>query len=488
MKNFLFLLLFISCTTTLFAQEDRFTNVNQTKGKEIYITDNSSLDVVFTINDGKVKRNKKINTIAGKVFSVEENFYTYKNKNYIVLKGENEIILFNEDDSPLYLSSFVSKSYWKEKYDLYKKDYIYIDFKKYNQIHPERITIEYDDLTRIEWQGLEPTENGANFYMCEFDGINTYNKFKVTSKFFEEFKDVYFIKKDNIKPYVEKYNARLAQEKREKEISDSINNSKLRLATALYDMEFSEENSTINIHKGDTLAIFSYDPSREKFIARFQYSNLLLNPEKIHFLDTGMNLAPAQNPFASKETKKEQSKYSADEEYLRAKGEDGKEMRFNVAADYDDIQTAKFLNKLKSTIEELEKEIAFKKKNQIFLTGIGYEFDSSKYSNRYGMRFDVYNCFNKTIKYVEFTLTNYNAVGDVQRDDIGRSSRTVRGIGPIEPGEGGRYSWDDIFWDDRDVISRTSLTNVKFTFMDGTTRVFSGTTNIRKHMTADAWE
>ena len=52
------------------------------------------------------------------------------------------------------------------------------------------------------------------------------------------------------------------------------------------------------------------------------------------------------------------------------------------------------------------------------------------------MRFDIYNCFSKTIKYVELTMTNYNAVGDVQRDDMGRSSRTVRGIGPIEPEDG----------------------------------------------------
>ena len=104
------------------------------------------------------------------------------------------------------------------------------------------------------------------------------------------------------------------------------------------------------------------------------------------------------------------------------------------------------------------------------------------------MRFDVYNCFAKTIKYVEFTLTNYNAVGDVQRDDMGRSSRTVKGIGPIEKGEDARYSWDDIFWDERNIIEKTRLTNVKFIFTDGTTRVFSGYNNITKHMTADAWD
>ena len=85
-------------------------------------------------------------------------------------------------------------------------------------------------------------------------------------------------------------------------------------------------------------------------------------------------------------------------------------------------------------------------------------------------------------------MTNYNAVGDVQRDDMGRSSRTVRGIGPIEPEDGGRYTWDDIFWDDNGIIDNTRLTSVKFIFKDGTTRVFSGNANIKKHMTADAWD
>ena len=104
------------------------------------------------------------------------------------------------------------------------------------------------------------------------------------------------------------------------------------------------------------------------------------------------------------------------------------------------------------------------------------------------MYFDVYNCFSKTIKYVEFTMTNYNAVGDVQRDDMGRASRTVRGIGPIEKEEGGRYSWDDVFWDDRSVIKKTRLTHIKFIFTDGTSKVFSGYTNINKHMSDDAWD
>ncbi len=50
------------------------------------------------------------------------------------------------------------------------------------------------------------------------------------------------------------------------------------------------------------------------------------------------------------------------------------------------------------------------------------------------------------------------------------------------------FSQDDIIWDDRDVVDRTKLTNVKFIFTDGTTKVFSGNANIKRHMTSDAWD
>jgi hypothetical protein len=487
MKNLLVVFFLFFFTTSLCAQEDVFSDISQTKGKEIYVKDNSALTVAYTIDDGKVKPITKIKnrsfSLAGKVFTVENDDYTYKKNTYVVLKGTNETILLKQEDSPLYLSSFISKTYWQEKYDLYRNDYTYLNFKKYPQVHSAKATIEYDDLTRIEWRGLEITDKGALYLMCEYNGIYPLDNFKVTSKFFEESKDISFIKKDDIQPYIEKYNARLAKEKRDKEIADSIANTKLRLAIALDEAKFNDEGRDINVYKGDTLAIFSYKASEDKYVARFHYSNLLFKSEDIEFLDTKSTTTTGKYSWETKTVKT-----SADADFLKAKGEDGREQRFFVAAAFDDVQTEKWINKLKAAIDEYDKKVSYRMKNQIFITGIGYDFDSNEYSHSYGMRFDIYNCFSKTIKYVEFTLTNYNAVGDVQRDDMGRASRTVKGIGPIEPEEGGRYSWDDIFWDERNVVSKTKLTNVKFTFKDGTTRVFSGSANINKHMTSDAWD
>lgn len=488
MKDLFFCIFILFCTSPLFAQEDKFSDINQIKGKDIYVIDNSALSVAFTIVDNKVKPINKtknpITSISGKVYSVDKAEYTYKKNSYVVLKNANETILLRQEDSPLYLSSFMSKTYWQEKYEKYRNEYIYLDYKKYNEVHSANATIEYDDLTQIEWTGLEMTDNGALFYICERNGINRLDNFKVTSKFFEESKDRIFLKKENIQSYIEKYEKRLAKEKHEKEVADSIKNSKLRLAIALEEARYMDDNDReINVYKGDTLAVFSYKASEDKYVARFRYGNLLFKSEDIKFLDTKETTTKGEYSWQTKTIKT-----SADANFLKAKGEEGKEQRFIVAADYDDVQTEAYIAKLQQAIDDFNKEIAYKKKNQIFITGIGYDYDSNEYSHSYGMFFDVYNCFSKTIKYVEFTLTNYNAVGDVQRDDMGRFSRIVRGIGPIEKGEEARYSWDDIFWDERNIIEKTRLTNVKFIFTDKTTRVFSGYKNIEKHMTADAWK
>ena len=487
MKNFFFSFLLLLCTSSLYAQEDRFSDISQVRGKKVFVIDNSALNVAFMIVEGKVKPIQKIKnlsvTMAGKVYSIGNDVYTFKKDSYIVLKDEKETILLKEEDAPLYLSSFVSKTYWQEIFDSYRKDYLYLNYKKYNQVHSINATIIYDDLAPIEWRKFEVTDKGAIFYLFEFNGVNPLKDFKVTSKFFEESKDHIFIKKDDIHPFVDKYNMRLEKEKQEKEIADSIANSKLRLAIALDEAEYMVDDREIKVYKGDTLAIFSYKSSEDKYVARHRYANLLFKSGNIRFLDTKETATKGKYSWDTNYIKT-----SADADFLKAKGEEGKEQRFEVAADYDDVQTKIYIEKLTNAIAKYDKEIAYKRKNQIFITGIGYAYDNNEYSHRFGMRFDVYNCFPKTIKYVEFTMTNYNAVGDVQRDDIGRSSRTVRGIGPIESGEGGRYTWDDIFWDDRDVIDKTKLTSVKFIFKDGTTKVFSGNANIIKHMTSDAWD
>lgn len=346
MKNILviFILFFAS---SAFAQEDRFSDINQIKGKDIYVIDNSALTIAYSIIDGKLKPIRKIKNLsvsmAGKEYSVENDEYIYKKDAYVVLKGSAETILLKEEDSPLYLSSFISKTYWQEKFDSYRNDYAYLNFKKYRQVHSESATTEYDDLSRIEWRGLEISDKGAIYYMCEYKGIQPLGNFKVTSRFFEESKDLYFIKKGDIQPYVDKYNARIAKEKREKEIEDSLSNCKIRLAKALDEATFDADGREIKVYRGDTMAIFSYKSSEDKYVARFRYANLLFVSKDIEFLDTRTSTTEGKYSWERKTIKT-----SADADYLKAKGEEGKEQRFLAAADYDDAQTRMYLEILLS--------------------------------------------------------------------------------------------------------------------------------------------
>jgi len=82
MKNLAVLFVLLFCSSSLYAQDDRFSDISQTKGKDVYVIDNSALNVAFTIVDGKVKPIQKVKNLsvsmAGKVYSVEKDEYTYK--------------------------------------------------------------------------------------------------------------------------------------------------------------------------------------------------------------------------------------------------------------------------------------------------------------------------------------------------------------------------------------------------------------------------
>ena len=109
MKVFYICFILLFCTSPLFAQEDRFSDINQVKGKDIYVIDNSALSVAYAIVDNKVKPINKIKNLnvsmAGKVYSVDKDEYTYKKNSFVVLKEGNGTILLRPEDSPLLTSA-----------------------------------------------------------------------------------------------------------------------------------------------------------------------------------------------------------------------------------------------------------------------------------------------------------------------------------------------------------------------------------------------
>lgn len=89
-----------------------------------------------------------------------------------------------------------------------------------------------------------------------------------------------------------------------------------------------------------------------------------------------------------------------------------------------------------------------------------------------GYRITYWNTSPKTIKYLDLTLTAYNAVGD-KTDSVlgGTEPRTARDTGPVKPGERKDASWDAAWYGAP--VHCVRLDTVKITYMDGTEQQLS---------------
>lgn len=95
----------------------------------------------------------------------------------------------------------------------------------------------------------------------------------------------------------------------------------------------------------------------------------------------------------------------------------------------------------------------------------------NEYSSAVDVEVEILNLSKKKIKYVWFTLAAYNPVDD-RLTSMGKSSVTIRGIGPIEGQSVGEWSWDHVFWSE--VIATMKITQVKVQYFDGTVKVLPG--------------
>lgn len=152
--------------------------------------------------------------------------------------------------------------------------------------------------------------------------------------------------------------------------------------------------------------------------------------------------------------------------FLQRRGNEGINVREAVAIQKDKEQQEKALKQ--------KQEFANK---QIFLTRVN--LTRGKY--QCGVSIKIFNCCNKTIKYVDFTVASYNHFNDPQKDEIGVGQKSCQCLGPIEPMETGNFTFNELFWDKNSVISSFRLTNIKITFTDNTTVSLSGWNNIKAH-------
>ena len=196
--------------------------------------------------------------------------------------------------------------------------------------------------------------------------------------------------------------------------------------------------------------------------------------ETLKSSDFSYNLKPVDVPNGG--TAKTYNAYTS---YLDRRGDEGFQVRMENARIADSLALERVFTQLKNLIREVDSIKDEWNKKTIFL--IGKEYSFPEYGSDFGLELKFYNCFKKTIKYIQFETKAYNSVGDLQRDYFGKSLSKGKCIGPIEPGDTGTYDFDELYYDANDVISRVCVTKVIFTFMDNSTVTY---TDINKHISA----
>ena len=248
----------------------------------------------------------------------------------------------------------------------------------------------------------------------------------------------------------------IADEQRKK---DAEQNKSLFYGISLNEKSIRSNIGETKISDHDTIVIYYYDNISNEYVG-------LYYGDTVYFQDYSITIN------------------QKDKQFLKRMQFNGMEERLQNAHIFDSTRVSQYPKRIEAILSQIDSALAIHEKfltelvkKKIFLVHIDYSYSDYKF----GLEFEFYNCFGKTIKYVEVTTTPYNNVDDVQRDDFGRTNLTMKGIGPIAPKESGSYDFNNLYWDDNDVIKYLRVTKVKFIFKDGTTQVFSGWDNIRKH-------
>lgn len=135
--------------------------------------------------------------------------------------------------------------------------------------------------------------------------------------------------------------------------------------------------------------------------------------------------------------------------------------------DYFDIE---YINALKNQAEALRREK--ERKAQVAkYKAQGVALVSARFTNNgkgaKGVEFTALNTSSKTAKYVIMEIVGYNSV-----DDPVWSSgylKKCRGIGPIGPGEVGRWDFDDI-WENGSIVASYEIKTLTIQFTDGSSK------------------
>lgn len=138
----------------------------------------------------------------------------------------------------------------------------------------------------------------------------------------------------------------------------------------------------------------------------------------------------------------------------------------------EEDETAEYNKMMKDTLASLQKRydkiLAIYAKENLILWDWAWSYPS-EYSSMPEITVQIINPYRKKIKYVWVTFRAYNAVDDPV--PAFRGNATGKGIGPIEYGDKGGWTFDNIYYSK--VIETIKITQIKIQFFDGTFKTFA---------------
>ena len=460
MKRIILILLVSLSSLYIYGQNDKFSTYAEMVGKEVTFYDAAQQikalgKFLFVKNEkGKLVAVKDVTPFQsiqnGVCFHVNQ-IVTIKDKQYLECSSANETIYFLVSEKYPILPNFRSATVWEEVLRSLREECPYLklqDKQKYAQND-----IVLGKFVKVAWNKFEfPKTIGSDVFF-------SYNHGRYTSRIpYASIRRSDFASERDIQEEKERQDE---EERRrvEQEKKDSINDYIPIIARSKY--HNSNRNEMIDSLAMDNHHVYAIIDNKAY---AYHWIEKTVSLDSLVFDDEG--------------------RY----QFLLRRGNKGLAIRKKIAFQQDSIMqlgVAHCIDSLRN-LSQIAKNNFYNELNrrQIFILKDLYSY--SEY--RFGKKFKFYNCFNKRIKYINITLTAYNGVGDIQRDDIGRSSAKLRGIGPIEKGDIASYDWDELFWDDNDIIDEVVITNITFTFFDGTTKSYSGKANIDKHRAGNCHE
>lgn len=460
MKRIILIILVSLSSLYIYGQNDKFSTYAEMVGKEVTFYDAAQQikalgKFLFVKNEkGKLVAVKDVTpfqSIQNGVYFHVNQIVTIKDKQYLECSSANETIYFLVSEKYPILPNFRSATVWEEVLHSLREECPYLklqDKQKYAQND-----IVLGKFVKVAWNKFEfPKTIGSDVFF-------SYNHGRYTSRIpYASIRRSDFASERDIQEEKERQD----EEKRrrvEQEKKDSIDDYIPIIARSKYhDSDWNEMIDSLGMDNHHVYAIIDNKAYAYHWIEK------TVSLDSLVFDDEG--------------------RY----QFLLRRGNKGLAIRKKIAFQQDSIMqlgVAHCLDSLRSLSRIAENNFYNElNRRQIFILKDLYSY--SEY--RFGKKFKFYNCFNKRIKYINITLSAYNGVGDIQRDDIGRSSAKLRGIGPIEKGDIAFFDWDEIFWDDNDIIDEVVITNITFTFFDGTTKSYSGRANIDKHRAANCYE